>query len=89
MVTRSMEDTRAEQTVRVPVRTPWDETKLSFLTTEFWVFAAATAAVMIATQQLDSMVAWDGWRLVTALAIGYMLSRGLAKAGSRHPEGVI
>jgi hypothetical protein len=64
-----------------------DETKASFLTTEFWAFVAAVAGVLAATQQLDVMNAWDGWRLVTALAIGYMVSRGLAKAGSHHRDG--
>ena len=28
---------------------------------------------------------YDAWRLVTFLTIGYMLARGLAKAGSRQP----
>jgi hypothetical protein len=50
------------------------------------VFVAAVAGLLIATQQLDNMDAWDGWRLVTALVVGYMLSRGLAKAGSRCPD---
>jgi hypothetical protein len=26
------------------------------------------------------------WQLVTALTIGYLLSRGLARSGSRHRE---
>jgi hypothetical protein len=86
MVSRAADDVRSERTVRVPVHTEWDETKMSFLTTEFWAFVAAVAGVLIATQQLDNMDAWDGWRLVTALTVGYMLSRGLAKAGSRHPD---
>jgi hypothetical protein len=87
VVTQSVDDVRVDRTVRVPVREEWDETKMSFLTTEFWAFIAAVAGVLIATQQLDHMDAWDGWRLVTALTVGYMLSRGLAKAGSRHPNG--
>ncbi|MFL5759332.1 MAG: hypothetical protein ACJ789_06325 [Thermomicrobiales bacterium] len=86
MVTRSVDDVRTERAVQTPVRNYWDETKISFLTTEFWAFIAAVVGVAIATQQLDNLDAWDGWRLITALAIGYMLSRGLAKAGSAHPD---
>jgi hypothetical protein len=84
MVTQSVDDVRGDRIVRVPVHTEWDETKTSFMTTEFWAFIAAVVGVLIVTQQLDNMDAWDGWRLVTALAVGYMVSRGLAKAGSRH-----
>jgi hypothetical protein len=74
-------NTRVSQ---VTVQNSFDETKASLKTTELWIFVAAVAGVLVATQQLDNMDGWDGWRLVTALAIGYMLSRGLAKAGSRH-----
>lgn len=84
MVAERMDDARGDMVGRVPIRSDWDETKTAFYTTELWVFVAAVAGVLIATQQLDNMNAWDGWRLVTALAVGYMLSRGLAKAGSRH-----
>lgn len=74
----------ANATRRTTVRSTADETKWSFLTTEFWAAVAAVAAILIATQQLDSMTAYDGWRLVTFVVIGYMVSRGLAKAGSNH-----
>jgi hypothetical protein len=30
------------------------------------------------------MTGQEGWTLVAAVAIGYMISRGLAKAGSGH-----
>lgn len=86
MVARDAGHAPADQVVRAPVRSDLDETKASFQTTELWVFVAAVAAVLVATQQLDNMDGWDGWRLVTALAIGYMVSRGLAKAGSRHRD---
>jgi hypothetical protein len=33
----------------------------------------------------DYFTADDAWRYITALTIGYMVSRGLAKAGSREP----
>jgi hypothetical protein len=78
-------DTRIRRPA-VPVRSELDETKASFQSTELWVCVAAVIGVLAATAQLDNMDAWDGWRLVTALAIGYMLSRGLAKAGSSHRD---
>jgi hypothetical protein len=69
---------------QVPVRTIYDETKGSLLTTEFWAMVGVIAAILIATQQLDHMTGQEGWTLVAAVAIGYMISRGLAKAGSGH-----
>ena len=86
MVAGHAGDVRPDRAVRVPVRSELDETKASFQTTEFCIFVAAVIGVLVATQQLDNMDGWDGWRLVTALAIGYMVSRGLAKAGSRHRD---
>jgi hypothetical protein len=61
-----------------------DETKASFKTTELIVFIAAVAGVLIAAMMDDSITTQWAWILVSALAIGYMLSRGLAKSGSRH-----
>jgi len=61
------------------------ETKASTKTSEFYVFLAAVAAVLIASLVVDGFNATEGWRYFTYLAIGYMISRGLAKAGSRDP----
>ncbi len=62
------------------------ETKSFIKTSEFWVFVVATAAVLIATYAKDdSLTAWRGWLLATLLAISYIVTRGLAKAGSREP----
>jgi len=72
---------------RVPVRSTLDETKGSLMTTEFWAMAGVIAAILIATQQLDHMTGQEGWTLVAAVAIGYMLSRGLSKSGSSHRDG--
>jgi hypothetical protein len=63
-----------------------DETKPSFLTSEFYAFAATVAAVLIAVAQADNFDAPRAWTLVAALAIGYMVSRGLAKSGSAHRD---
>ena len=62
----------------------WDETKPSFKTTELLTLIAAVAAVLIAAAVLDDFDAPHAWTLVTILAVAYMLSRGLAKAGDRH-----
>ena len=61
------------------------ETKASTKTSEFYVFLAAVAAVLIASLVVDGFNATEGWQFFTYLAIGYMISRGLAKAGSRDP----
>ncbi len=61
------------------------ETKASTKTSEFYVFLAAVAAVLIASLVVDGFNATEGWMFFTYLAIGYMISRGLAKAGSRDP----
>ena len=64
------------------------ETKPSFLTTEFYAMIAAIVATIIAGESNNS---WDDrwvWQVVAAIAIGYMISRGLAKSGSTDPRAV-
>ncbi len=70
------------------------ETKPSFKTTEFFVFLAAVAAVVVTAVMVsgdadtaDPFNAEQALRYITFLAIGYMISRGLAKAGSRRRDG--
>ena len=71
---------------REDVRSAYTETKGSLLSTEFWAMAGVIAALLVAAQQLDHFSGQEAWTLVAAVAIGYMLSRGLAKAGSGHRE---
>jgi hypothetical protein len=66
-----------------------DETKLSLKTTEFWIYLAAVAAVLIASYAVgttdthsDYFRADKAWFFIVLLTIGYLGSRGLAKAGS-------
>jgi hypothetical protein len=59
------------------------ETKHSTKTSELIVFLVAVAAVLLAALVVDGFNATEGWRYFTYLAIGYMISRGLAKSGSR------
>ena len=71
---------------RVAVRSTFDETKGSLMTTEFYAMVGVIAAILIAAQQLDHFSGQEAWTLVAAVAIGYMVSRGLAKAGSGHRD---
>jgi hypothetical protein len=64
-----------------------DETKASFKTTEFWAMAGVIAAILIAAAVSDSLGDVRAWTLVAAVAIGYMVSRGLAKSGTKHVGG--
>jgi hypothetical protein len=66
------------------------ETKASFKTTEFFAYLAAAVGVLIAAGMVDEannggFGAKQAWLYVTILTVGYMVSRGLAKAGSREP----
>ena len=74
------------------------ETKSAFKTTEFIVYLVAVVSVLIASAVVDGNGNGDNgsggdyfradraWLYVVLLTIGYMVSRGLAKAGSRTPS---
>jgi hypothetical protein len=62
----------------------WSETKPSVETTEFWAMLAGIAAVVV-IYLLAADASFNLWRamvLGTVIGVGYMISRGLAKAGS-------
>jgi hypothetical protein len=65
---------------------PWSETKPFFLTSEFLTLIATIAAVAIGMGASDELDATRGFTLIAALAAAYMLSRGLAKSGTRDPN---
>jgi hypothetical protein len=66
---------------------PGTETKAAFKTTELIVYALAVLGVLIAAALVDNNFGADpAWRYVTYLTVGYMISRGLAKSGSRNPR---
>jgi hypothetical protein len=72
------------------VRRLTTETKAAFKTTEFFSFLAVLAGILISAAVVDtgdpgSLGAKEAWLYVTILTVGYMVSRGLAKAGSRQP----
>jgi hypothetical protein len=66
------------------------ETKASFKTTEFFAYLAIVVGILIAAAVVDQsdaggLGARQAWLYVTILTVGYMVSRGLAKSGSRDP----
>jgi hypothetical protein len=64
-----------------------DETKNALKTTEFVAMVALNAAILIAAWVSDSLNDVRAWTLVAAVSIGYMISRGLAKSGSKYVGG--
>ena len=64
-----------------------DETKHSLKTTEFWAMAGLIVAILAASAYSDSLGDVRAWTLVAAIGIGYMISRGLAKAGTKYAAG--
>jgi hypothetical protein len=65
---------------------PWSETKPSFLTSELLVLAGIVVALAIAMGALDNFNADRGWLLITVIGAAYLVSRGLAKLGTRDPN---
>jgi hypothetical protein len=84
VVTGDRERTDVSRTQRVVSH---DETKPSFKTTELFTMLAIVAAILIAAASADNFDAPRAWTLVAVVASAYMVSRGLAKSGSRHVDG--
>jgi hypothetical protein len=68
------------------------ETKQAFKTTEFFAYIAVLAGILIAGLVTkagdgndDRLQSSQVWLYATLLTLGYLLSRGLAKSGSRDP----
>ena len=62
------------------------ETKSSYKTTELIAFVVAVVGVLIASALADDASDFgtqEAWFYISLLTIGYMISRGLAKSGSR------
>jgi hypothetical protein len=89
---RTVPGDRTGSTRRNPIRRLATETKAAFKTTEFYAFLVVLVGILIAGNSIEGK---DGgadyfagdkvWLYITLLTIGYMISRGLAKAGSRDP----
>jgi hypothetical protein len=69
------------------------ETKHSSKTSELFAFVAVVLGILIAaavikggdTGGTDEFIARDAWLYVSIVTAGYLVSRGLAKSGSRDP----
>ncbi|MFD9415176.1 hypothetical protein ACFWC9_10725 [Streptomyces goshikiensis] len=63
------------------------ETKSALKTTEFFVYVIAVliASMLVGAEEghLDYFRADRAWLYIVILTVGYMISRGLAKSGSR------
>jgi hypothetical protein len=69
------------------------ETKHASKTTEFYAMIAVILGILIAAATIkggdtggtDEFIARQAWLYVAIVAAAYMISRGLAKSGSRDP----
>ena len=80
------------QPARVPAPRS-SETKAAFKTSEFIIYVVAVIGVLLASFLVSTTDAHEdyfradrAWFYVVLLSIGYMVSRGLAKAGSRQHD---
>jgi hypothetical protein len=63
------------------------ETRRSFVTSEFWVaLAMAALLVVVGYADDDGLGITLAWELAAGVIAFYILSRGIAKAGSRDPD---
>ena len=89
-VTRTRDGVHTNGSTNI-VRRLTTETKAAFKTTEFFAYLTVLAGILVAGAITDAdghpdrLVSDQVWLFATILTVGYMLSRGLAKAGSRQP----
>ena len=86
---RDREGRRAPQHARLEHGV--DETKPSFMTTEFWAMVAGIVVLIVVYNVADdpSLDLFRTCLLCTLAGMAYVVSRGLAKAGAspRHDRG--
>jgi hypothetical protein len=68
------------------------ETKAAYKTTEFVAFLAVVAGILISASTItgggdhqDLFKASQAWLYVSIVTLGYLISRGIAKSGSKQP----
>ena len=86
MTHTSAQNTRIHTDSHTPSRRVSTETKSSFKTTEFIAYVVAVVGVLVASAMADEASDFgtqEAWFYISLLTIGYMISRGLAKSGSR------
>jgi hypothetical protein len=83
---------RADNGIRNTARRLTTETKAATKTTELYAYVAVLVGVLVAGLLTkagdgndDRLQADQVWLFASILTVGYMLSRGLAKSGSRDP----
>ena len=79
-------DARSTTDDYVTTRRVSTETKASFKTTELIAYVVAVIGVLVASAMADEASDFgtqEAWFYISLLTIGYMISRGLAKSGSR------
>ena len=87
--TEKTDATGRDRQVRVAHST---ETKAAFKTTQLRAYLLTVAGVLIASAVIDENQDGQGfgaeraWLYITMLTIGYLVSRGLAKAGSYEKD---
>ena len=63
------------------------ETRRSFVTSEFWVaLAMAALLIVVGYADDDGLGITRAWELAAGIIAFYIVSRGIAKAGSRDPQ---
>lgn len=67
-------------------RRTFTEAKNGFKTSEFYAMLVAVAGILYATYVPDDSISGsDGWRYAAWVVVAYIVSRGLAKLGTREP----
>lgn len=68
------------------------ETKAAYKTTEFIAYLAVVAGILISAATItgggdhaDLFKASQAWLYISIVTLGYLLSRGIAKSGSKQP----
>ena len=95
MATDALRSTRTSPRSDVIARLT-TETKHALKTTEFWAMVAIVVGILVASAfvgqgdgngngNVDAFPAVRAWLYIAIVGVGYMVSRGLAKAGSREP----
>lgn len=91
-VTRTGDGARTTNGTGGALRRLTTETKSFFKTSEFASYIIVFAGILIAANTIenaeggrDFFTADKAWLYITLLTIGYMISRGIAKAGVRDP----
>ena len=95
MATDALRSTRTSPRSGVIARLT-TETKHALKTTEFWAMVAMVVGILVASAfvgqgdgngngNVDAFPAVRAWLYIAIVGVGYMVSRGLAKAGSREP----